>query len=75
MTHKYTITGMSCNGCKSKVEKALNGISDVQATVTLDTNAATITMEKHIPTSKFQEVLSAVGKYTISDFKEETSKN
>ena len=24
MTHTYTITGMTCDGCRSKVEKALN---------------------------------------------------
>ena len=74
MTQQYTITGMSCNGCKSKVEKALNGINDVEATVFLDTKSATISMEKHIPTSKFQEVLSGVGNYTISDFSNEPSK-
>ena len=70
MTHKYTITGMSCNGCKSKVEKALNGINGVEATVSLETNSASISMEKHIPTTKFQEVLSSIGKYSISEYKE-----
>ncbi|WP_395053528.1 heavy metal-binding domain-containing protein, partial [Flavobacterium sp.] len=75
MTHKYTISGMSCNGCKSKVEKALNEIDGIEATVSLETNSASITMEKHIPISKFQEVLSSIGNYSISDFDEEKSKN
>ncbi|WP_395074987.1 heavy metal translocating P-type ATPase [Flavobacterium sp.] len=75
MINKYTISGMSCNGCKSKVEKALNGIDGIKADVTLETNSATISMEKHIPISKFQEVLSSVGNYSISDFNEEKSKN
>ena len=61
---------MSCNGCKSKVEKALNGINGVEATVSLETNSASISMEKHIPTTKFQEVLSSIGKYSISEYKE-----
>ena len=74
MTHKYAITGMSCNGCKSKVEKALNGINGAEAIVSLDTNSVTISMEKHIPTSKFQDALSATGNYTISDFSENTVK-
>ncbi|MBY0488172.1 MAG: heavy metal translocating P-type ATPase [Flavobacteriaceae bacterium] len=69
MTHKYTITGMSCNGCKSKVEKALNTIEGIEANVFLETNSATITMEKHIPIAKFQETLSAIGNYQISDYK------
>jgi Cu+-exporting ATPase len=31
MTNTYTIIGMSCNGCRTKVEKALNAI-DVKET-------------------------------------------
>jgi len=65
MTHTYTITGMTCNGCRSKVEKTLNAIDGVEAKVSLNPSIATITMEKHIPTTQLQEVLSAVGKYTI----------
>ena len=74
MKHQYTITGMSCNGCKSKVEKTLNAIEDVEAVVSLETNSATISMKNHIPTSKFQEVLSKVGNYIISEFDEKTLK-
>lgn len=66
MKHTYTITGMSCDGCRSKVDKTLNAIDEVQATVTLDPPVATITMEKHIPTAQLQDTLSAVGKYTIT---------
>ena len=65
---------MSCNGCKNKVEKALNGIKGIEATVSLETNSASIAMEKYIPISKFQEVLSSIGNYSISDFNEENSK-
>lgn len=65
MKHTYKITGMSCDGCRSKVEKTLNTIEGVDAQVTLLPPQASISMEKHIPTEKMQEVLSAVGKYTI----------
>nr|WP_315244199.1 heavy metal translocating P-type ATPase [uncultured Flavobacterium sp.] len=65
MTHQYIISGMSCNGCRTKVEKTLNEIEGVQAEVTLNPPTATITMDKHILTEKFQEVLSAAGNYTI----------
>ena len=68
MTHQYTVTEMSCNRCKSKVENALNGIDGVTAVVSLGTNSAAISMEKDVPTSKFQEELSKVGGYIISDF-------
>jgi Cu2+-exporting ATPase len=30
MTYKYTITGMSCDGCRTKVEKTLNAMQGVQ---------------------------------------------
>ena len=57
---------MSCDGCRSKVEKTLNAIAEVQATITLDPPIATIIMDKHIPTNQLQEVLSAAGNYTIT---------
>ncbi len=65
MTHNYTITGMTCDGCRSKVEKTLNAIDGVEAKVSLNPPLATITMEKHIATTQLQEALTAVGKYTI----------
>lgn len=65
MKHTYKITGMSCDGCRTKVEKTLNTIAGVDAQVTLLPPQATISMDKHIPTEKLQEALSAVGKYNI----------
>ena len=65
MIHTYNITGMTCDGCRTKVEKALNTIEGIEAKVSLNPSIATITMEKHIPTAQLQEALSAVGKYTI----------
>ncbi|WP_394993793.1 heavy metal translocating P-type ATPase [Emticicia sp.] len=67
MTHTYQITGMSCNGCRTKVEKTLNSIKEISAVVTLDPPMATITMNNHIPTKELQKTLSAVGNYTIED--------
>ena len=66
MKHTYTITGMSCDGCRSKVEKTLNAVDGIQAVVTLVPPLATITMDKHIPTTQLQEALSAAGNYTIT---------
>lgn len=67
MTHTYTITGMSCNGCRTKVEIALNEIEGVEAVVTLEPPTATITMEKHVPIFKFQKALYEAGKYVITE--------
>ncbi|MGO4817487.1 heavy metal translocating P-type ATPase [Flavobacterium sp. W22_SRS_FP1] len=65
MIHTYNVSGMSCDGCRTKVEKTLNAIDEVHAVVSLDPAIATITMENHVPTEKLQEALTAVGKYTI----------
>lgn len=65
MIHTYSITGMTCDGCRTKVEKELNTIEGIEAKVSLNPPLASITMEKHIPTEKLQEALTAVGKYTI----------
>ena len=67
MKHTYQITGMSCNGCRTRVEKVLNTIEGVSAEVTLDPPVASITMETHVPTEQLQRALSAAGNYTITD--------
>ena len=65
MEHRYKITGMSCQGCRAKVENALNSIDGISAKVSLDPSEAIISMEKHVPTEKLQKTLSAVGNYSI----------
>ena len=65
MKHTYQITGMTCDGCRTKVENSLNEIDGVTAAVSLEPAEAVITMDKHIPTEKLQEALSAAGDYKI----------
>jgi Cu2+-exporting ATPase len=66
MKHTYTITGMTCNGCRSSVEKALNSIKGIEAVVSLDPPIAILQMKDHIPLVQLQETLSKAGKYSIS---------
>jgi Cu2+-exporting ATPase len=66
MKHTYNITNMTCDGCRTKVEKALNTIEGIQASVSLEPSVATITMTEHIPIEKLQQALTAIGKYTIT---------
>lgn len=73
MKHTYQISGMSCNGCRTKVENMLNAIEGVSAQVTLDPPVATITMETHVPTEQLQKALSAAGNYTIEMRKMDSS--
>ena len=66
MKHTYTVTGMTCNGCRTSVEDKLNALPEVKhASVNLETSEATIEMSSHISTKKLQNALS--DKYTISE--------
>ena len=66
MKHTYTVTGMTCNGCKASVEDALNALPEVSnASVNLETSEATIEMPEHISINTLQNALS--DKYSISE--------
>ena len=65
MKHTYQISGMTCNGCRSDVEKRLNAIPGVkEAMVTLENEQAVILMATHIGIKTFQEALPK--KYIIT---------
>ena len=67
MKHTYQVSGMSCNGCRTTVEKTLNQIEGLSAEVTLNPPMATITMKQHITVGKLQTALSKAGNYVIED--------
>lgn len=69
MKHTYTVTGMTCNGCKASVEKALKAIDNVESvSVNLENAEATLTMSSHISIKTLQNTLS--DKYQISEKEE-----
>ena len=73
MIHTYTVTGMTCNGCRTSVENKLNALPDVEkASVVLETSEAIIEFAKQIPIATLQTALS--DKYTISE-KDKTQKS
>ncbi|CAM4048568.1 heavy metal translocating P-type ATPase [Flavobacterium antarcticum] len=58
MTHKYTVTGMTCSGCESTVRKDLLKVENVtEVLVSKDNEEATITMSKHVELEIFQKAL------------------
>ncbi|WP_194768118.1 heavy metal translocating P-type ATPase [Tamlana sp. I1] len=62
MKHTYHIHGMTCNGCRSHVEKTLSEVSGVsKASVNLEKAEATIEMDSHIPLETFQKALEEDG--------------
>ncbi|WP_298902410.1 MauE/DoxX family redox-associated membrane protein [uncultured Psychroserpens sp.] len=66
MTHTYIVTGMTCNGCKTSVEKTLRGIENVtDVSVDLETSEVNIVMSKHIALDTLSRTLPK--KYSISE--------
>ncbi|WP_298237862.1 MauE/DoxX family redox-associated membrane protein [uncultured Algibacter sp.] len=66
MKHTYTVTGMTCNGCKTSVEEKLSNIEGItHVTVNLEKAEALIEMTKHISIETLQNAIS--GKYKISE--------
>ena len=64
MKHTYTVTGMTCNGCRIGVEDKLGRIPGViKATVDLEKAEAEIEMKTHISAGAFQNALGE--KYKI----------
>lgn len=77
MEHKYKITGMTCNGCRSHVEKVLKDIEGVKnAAVDLEKAEAIIKMETHIELEELQEELGkSGGNYNIIPLSEKNNKS
>ena len=62
MKHTYAISGMTCNGCRSHVEKTLNGVDGViGASVDLEKAEAEIEMKQHIKIDVFENALQKNG--------------
>jgi len=62
MKHTYIITGMTCNGCRSHVEKTLSEVDGVtNASVNLEKSQAEISMQKHIEVDEFEAALQKDG--------------
>jgi copper chaperone CopZ len=55
------ITGMSCGMCSGRVQKALNRVDGVQASVDLATKTATIETESDITAAELCEVVREAG--------------
>jgi Cu+-exporting ATPase len=74
-SYTYTITGLTCNGCKKNAETALNTLEEVQTvTANLDKKEVVIDMEPQLSIEKLQETLVNAGlKYTIEELANDTS--
>ncbi len=66
MKHTYAVTGMTCNGCKSSVEKAILNLREVdKVEVDLNDHSVSVHSEKPLPLEYIQGVLPE--KYAMTD--------
>ena len=50
MKNKYSVTGMTCNGCVNTVQKLLKNVSGVQeANVSLSDGSVELTQDRDVP--------------------------
>jgi Cu2+-exporting ATPase len=67
MKKQYKISGMSCNGCRTKVEQTLNEIANINAAVSLEKELADIEMKEPVETSILQKALLKKGQYILQE--------
>ena len=66
MTHTYTISGMTCSGCKASVESLLSKVEGIKnVSVDLARGQATINMENHIATDTLKAALKDSPKFKL----------
>lgn len=67
MKQEFKVEGMMCDHCRTHVEKALNSIEGVKATVTLNPPVAVIESEKELSVEELQNVITEkAGDYKIT---------
>lgn len=62
------IKGMSCMHCAIRVEKALNKIEGVEATVDLDSNTAKVSLNPNVNEATIKEAVEDAGYKVLSIF-------
>ena len=70
MKREFKVSGMMCNHCRMHVEKALNALPGVKATVTLEPAAAVVefTGDREYSLEELQrQVSEEAGEYTLSE--------
>ncbi len=66
MEKKIKIEGMSCSHCSARVEKALNAIDGIKASVNLEEKIATLTLTKEVRDAVIKEAVEDAG-FTVAD--------
>ena len=66
MNKTMKIDGMSCGHCSARVEKALNAIDGVSATVNLEEKIASIALQREISDDVLRKAVEDAGYEVVS---------
>lgn len=75
MKQYFKVEGMTCNGCRTAVERALNTLPGVSAQVLLDPGIVVLEMPQNIPLQALQDAVAREGDYTLSRMKDKEMKD
>ncbi len=68
MIHTYSIQGLTCGNCVTKVKSALQSIAGItHAEVTKDPPIATVTMSAHVNTAVLAKAVANAGNFSLSE--------
>ena len=68
MTHTFEVTGMTCSGCKAKVQGLLSKVKGVKSVaIDLSKKEATVDMNQNVSTKDLQTALKDYPKYQLAE--------
>lgn len=74
MTHSYTVSGITCEGCVAKVKSKLLTHPDITAAdVKLEGQKAIVTMSRHLTVAELQAAIGRDTKYLIKEDQTDSS--
>ena len=67
MTHTYSVSGMTCEGCEAKVKYLLGKVAGItHVSIDLAKGEAAINMTEHVSTQQLKEALKEYPKYQLA---------
>ena len=66
----FTVDGMVCQGCESRIEHTLNNLEGVWAKANASTKEVTVLMKNKIDEKTLKETVNTIGAYTVMKYKE-----
>lgn len=66
----FTVDGMACQGCESRIENTLNNLEGVWAKANAFTKEVTVLMKNKVDEKTLKKTVNTIGVYTVMKYKE-----